>query len=141
FCCEHRTRHITWRPELLGHANGAVALEHVLAVSAEPRDDAAQCARLFASEVEHGDDGASVVETGNATIRFYSKRSLAQHFAGVDLADAPASGLVGLVLETVSLADTRAALAAGGVRSSAIAEGVAIAPADACGVLLVFVER
>ncbi len=141
FCCEHRTRHVTWRPELLGHANGAVALEHVLAVSDDPRGDATQCARLFASEVERGADGANVVDTGNATIRFHSQRSLAERFAGVDLVAAPAAGLVGLALATTSLAKVSSALAAGGVRSSRIAEGIAIPPGEACGVLLVFAER
>ena len=138
FCCEHRTRHVTWRPELLSHANGAVALEHVLAVSDDPRAAAATCARLFAASPSEGDDGAVVVDTGNATIRFHSPRSLAARFDGVDLGGATAVGLVGLSLRTTSAADARAALAAGDVHATETADGIAVAPGDACGVLLVF---
>lgn len=138
FCCEHRTRHVTWRPELLHHANGAVAIEHVLAVSDDPHAAAAACARLFAGTPIASDGGTVVVDTGNATIRFHSPRALAERFAGVDLGGAAAAGLVGLSLRTTSLADARAALAAGGVRATETADGIAVAPGDACGVLLVF---
>ena len=138
FCCEHRTRHVTWRPELLSHANGAVAIEHVLALGEDPRADAAACALLFASEPSERGDGAVVVDTGNATIRFHSPRSFAERFAGVDVADAGSARLVGLVVRTTSLAQARAALAAGDVRAPAVADGIAVAPADGCGVLLVF---
>jgi hypothetical protein len=138
FCCEHRTRHVTWRPELLGHANGAVALEHVLATSDDPRAAAETCARLFASTPSEGDDGAVVVDIGNATIRFHSPRSLAARFDGVDLGGAAAAGLVGLTLRTTSLAKARAALAAGGLRATETGDGIAVAPGDTCGVLLVF---
>jgi len=135
FCCEHRTRHVTWRPELLRHANGAVALEQVLAATSDPAGDAASCAALFAGAPSRGADGAFVVDTGNSTIRFASPSSLAETFKGIELGGA--AGLVGLVLRTTSLAQARAALAAGGVRSVATGAGVAVAPADACGVLLV----
>lgn len=138
FCCEHRTRHVTWRPELLDHANGAVALEHVLAASDDPQSDAAACARLFASTPSEASDGAVVVDTGNATIRFHSQRSLAARFRGVDLAGAATAGLVGLSLRTTSLAKAERAIAGGGVRATETADGIAIAPGDACGVLLVF---
>jgi len=138
FCCEHRTRHVTWRPELLSHANGAVALDHVLAASDDPQAAAAACARLFAASPSAGDDGAVVVDTGNATIRFHSPRALAERFDGVDLGGAAASGLVGLTLRTTSLATARAALAAGGLRATETTGGIAVAPGDACGVLLVF---
>nr|HET7859459.1 VOC family protein [Caldimonas sp.] len=140
FCCEHRTRHVTWRPELLDHANGAVALDHVLAMSEDPRTDAAACARFFAGAATEASDGAVVVETGNATIRFHSQRSLAARFPGVELAAAATAGLVGLSLRTTSLANARRALAAGGVRATPTADGIAVAPGDACGVLLVFAE-
>ena len=58
FCCEHRTRHTTWLPELLHHANGAVGLEHVLAASENPRSDAAHVGRLFATWPKADGDGA-----------------------------------------------------------------------------------
>ena len=138
FCCEHRTRHVTWRPELLRHANAAVALDHVIAASDDPAGDAAACATLFASAPSRGADDAFVVDTGNSTIRFHSQRSLAERFGAA--APAGAAGLVGLVLRTTSLDEARAALAAGGIGSVATADGIAVAAADACGVLLAFAE-
>jgi catechol 2,3-dioxygenase-like lactoylglutathione lyase family enzyme len=140
FCCEHRTRHVTWRPELLRHANGALALDHVLAVSDDPAADALRCGALFASEPTKGSDGAVVVDTGNSTIRFHSARSLAARVAGADLADLRRAGLVGLSLRTASAADAEAALARGGVRAARTPSGIVVAAADACGVLLVFAE-
>ena len=87
------------------------------------------------------DDGAIVVDTGNATIRFHSQRSLAARFRGVDLGGAATTGLVGLALRTTSLAKAEHAIAAGGVRAAPTADGIAVAPGDACGVLLVFAGR
>jgi len=139
FCCEHRTRHITWRPELLHHANGAVALDEVLATAEDPRADAAQVARLFAVAAT-GEDGSFAVATGNSTIRFRTPRALAERFAAIDLAGLRTSGLAGLVLRTRSLADAQAALARGGIGASRTREAIVVAPRDACGVLLVLRE-
>ena len=137
FCCEHRTRHVTWRPELLHHANGAVALDNVLAASEAPAADAARVAALFAREPRAESDGAFVVDTGNGTIRFQTSASLAARFDGVDLAGLRSAGLVGMTLRTRSVADTAAALARGGVRHATTRDGIVVAPGDACGVVLV----
>jgi catechol 2,3-dioxygenase-like lactoylglutathione lyase family enzyme len=140
FCCEHRTRHITWRPELLHHANGAVALDHVLAASEAPEADAAKVGALFAREPRTGSDGAIVVDTGNGTIRFQTPASLAARFAPTDLSELRAGALAGMTLRTRSVAAARAALAAGGIRHATTRDGIVVAPRDACGVLLVLRE-
>lgn len=138
FCCEHRTRHTTWLPDLLHHANGAVGLDHVLAASDDPRGDAATVARLFATAAEAGPDGAWSVETGNSTIRFQSTQALAACFEGIDLAGLPPSGLVGLAVSTRSLADAAAALARGKVAHARTRGGIVVAPREGCGVLIMF---
>ena len=140
FCCEHRTRHITWRPELLHHANGAVGLDEVLAAAEDPRADAARVARLFATEPAADGAGSLVVETGNSAIRFQTPQTLGERFDGVDLSALRPRGLAGLVLRTRSLDDAASALAHGGIRASRTREGVVVAPRDACGVLLVLRE-
>ena len=140
FCCEHRTRHITWRPELLHHANGAVALDDVLAASASPEADAAKVGAVFAREPRAESDGAFVVDTGNGTIRFQAPASLAARFAPADLSGLRSSGLAGMTLRTRSAAAARAALSAGGIRHATTHNGIAVAPRDACGVLLVLRE-
>jgi len=137
FCCEHRTRHITWRPELLHHANGAISLVEVIGASADPRADAATVARLFAAEPSAENDGSFVVETGNSRIRFLTSETLAERFAGTDLSGLRPSGLVALVVATRSVADAESALARGGVRHSRTKDKIVVAPRDACGVLLV----
>jgi len=140
FCCEHRTRHTTWLPQLLRHANGAVALDHVLAASENPRTDAATVGRLFASEPKVNGDGSYEVDTGNSTIRFQTTNALAGRYAGADLAGLNESGLVGLVLRTRSTADAEAALVRGGAAHARTNAGLVVTPRDACGVLLVFSE-
>ena len=138
FCCEHRTRHTTWLPELLQHANGTLALSHVLAASDNPAADAAIVGRLFASEPTTTGDGAYAVDTGNSTIRFETASGLAARYAGADLGGLNASGLVGVVVRTRSMADAEAALARGGAAHTRTPGGIAVTPRDACGVLLLF---
>ena len=137
FCCEHRTRHITWRPELLRHANGALGLDEVLAAAEDPHADAARVARVFATEPVADRESSVVIETGNSTIRFQTPQALADRFEGVDLSALRPRGLAGLVLRTRSLDAAASALARGGIRASRTGEGIVVAPRDACGVLLV----
>jgi hypothetical protein len=138
FCCEHKTRQTTWLPELLRHANGAIALDHVLAASDDPRADAAIVARLFASEPSVDRDGAISVETGNSTIRFQTPAALAARYRGADLAGLHRSGLVGFAVRTRSTADAEAALTRNRVAHARTPAGIAVAPRETCGVLLVF---
>ena len=140
FCCEHRTRHITWRPELLRHANGAVALDDVLAASEDPHADAAALGRVFAREPVAERDGGWSVDTGNSTIHFATPGALAARFEGADLAGLRNGALAGLALRTLSAANAAAALARGGIRHAKTDAGIVVAPRDACGVLIVFHE-
>jgi hypothetical protein len=140
FCCEHRTRHVTWRPELLRHANGAVALDEVLAASEAPAAAAAQLGILFATAPASERDGSFVVDTGNCTIRFATARCHAERFAPADLSELRDPALIGMTLRTSSIAAAAAALARGGVRHARTSAGIAVAPRDGCGVLLVFHE-
>ena len=78
FCCEHRTRHTTWLPELLQHANGAVGLTMCWQTSEDPQADATIVGRLFASEPKATGDGSYAVDTGNSTIRFQTPAGLAR---------------------------------------------------------------
>ena len=139
FCCEHRTRHTTWLPELLRHANGAVALDHVMSASDDPRADAARVGRLFASEPKADADGSYEVDTGNSTIRFQTAQTLAARYAGADLAGLNASGLVGLAVRTSSTGAAEAVLARRAVGHARTGAGVVVPPREACGVLLVVI--
>ena len=48
FMCEHRTRDMVWRPELMEHPNGARGLAGIVAVRSDPEPAARAFARLFA---------------------------------------------------------------------------------------------
>jgi catechol 2,3-dioxygenase-like lactoylglutathione lyase family enzyme len=133
FCCEHRTRHITWLPELLRHANGAVALDHLLAASEDPRADAARVARLFAVTPEVEPDGATSTP---ATARSASDRAGAYaRYGATDRASLSGSRMV---LRTGSLAEAATALARGGVAHARTPSSIVVAPREACGILIVF---
>lgn len=138
FCCEHRTRHTTWLPDLLHHANGAVALDHVLVTSDDPRGDATTLARLFATTPLARADAGWSVETGNSTVRFQTAQALADRFEGADLDGLLPSGLVGLAISTRSLADATAVLARAEVAHARTRAGIVVAPREASGVLIVF---
>ncbi|HEX4235642.1 MAG TPA: VOC family protein [Caldimonas sp.] len=140
FCCEHRTRHVTWRPELLRHPNGAVALDEVLATSDAPAAAAAALGTLFSTTPVSERDGSCLVDTGNSTIRFATACSLAERFAPIGLSQLRAAALVGLTLRTSSIAAAEAALVRSGTRHAKVTGGIAVAPEDACGALLVFRE-
>jgi catechol 2,3-dioxygenase-like lactoylglutathione lyase family enzyme len=140
FCCEHRTRHTTWLPDLLQHENGAYALNHVLAASADPRADAERLGRVFAREPECAQDGRWTVDTGNSTIVFQTREALARQHAGIDLAGLPDSGLAGLAVRTRSAGKVEGVLQRGAIAHARTPAGVAVAPADACGALLVFMD-
>src|SRR4029079_19335079 len=65
FACQHKTRNTVWIPELMGHANGAQRLRHVLIVSPEPAADAAHLSRLVDRPVGAEPDGAVAVPSGS----------------------------------------------------------------------------
>lgn len=67
FLCQHHTRDVVWRPEYVGHANGATGLAAVIVAADDPEAVAAPYARLFGSNVEpHG--AVRVVQTGSTPI-------------------------------------------------------------------------
>jgi catechol 2,3-dioxygenase-like lactoylglutathione lyase family enzyme len=140
FCCEHRTRHTTWLPDLLQHENGAYALNHVLATSDDPAAAARTIGGIFASAPVATSDGGWSVDTGNSTIVFQQRDALARRHPGLDLAGLPRAGLAGFAVRTRSGGKVEGVLQRGGVGHARSAAGVAVAPADACGALVVFMD-
>ena len=140
FCCEHRTRHTTWLPDLLQHENGAYALNHVLATSDDPQSDAGTLGRLLASEPTATSDGAWSVDTGNSTIVFQSRDALSVRHPGVALSGLPRAGLAGFAVRTRSGGNVEGVLQRSGVAHARSAAGIAVAPGDACGALVVFMD-
>jgi hypothetical protein len=139
FACQHKTRETVWIPQLQQHANAAMGLRQVLAVSPEPAKAAAHLARMIDGEVRTEPDGAVAVPSGSdrADFVFLTKDQLARRYRGVALAGLPERGGAGLVLATGNIAAAEKAIGNSGVRSGG---SVIVAPAAANGVLLDFVS-
>jgi hypothetical protein len=139
FACQHKTRETVWIPELMRHANGAKRLKQVLIVSTEPSDDAAHLGRLIDRAVRKEPDGALAVPSGSerADFVFLNRVQLGRRYPGVSLAGLPERGGAGLVIATSDIAAAEKAVGSSGVHSGS---AFCVAPAEANGTLLAFVE-
>ncbi|GAB4169956.1 MAG: VOC family protein [Thalassobaculales bacterium] len=140
FVCGHLTRDAVWLPSLQRHPNTATALAELLVCCSEPHAVAAPYREFLKSVVNHP-DGSATVDTGNTPIRFVTPARVAARHPWLDrsvYAGLAAEGpfVLGLAVTVADLAAARAVLAAAGVTTHATAGGIAVAPADACGVVL-----
>lgn len=137
FMCRHKTRDMVWRPELMTHANGAVALSAVIAEAADPAAAAAGYARLFAAGAVEAMPGGARVATGadSAEILFLTRAALEEMYPA-DLSSLPKGAFAALRIATADMAAARAAVGAAPVFDTAA--GFAVAPAAACGTVLEF---
>ncbi len=140
FACQHKTRHTVWIPELQKHANTAKAIAHVVAVSPDPKADAAHLAKMIDGELRNGADGGFAVPSGpdRADFVFVTRDQLAGKYPGVSLSGLPERGGAALVLKVADLAAAETAVGAIGVKS---AKAIVVPPAAANGVLLAFVAE
>ncbi|MEO1102886.1 MAG: VOC family protein [Pseudomonadota bacterium] len=141
FMCQHHTPQTVWVPELLNHANGAVGLAGVVAVSDDPAALGEEFARLYAAGAVHPADGGVRVETGagSAPIFVMTPQALAAAYPGIDVTGMPKAGYAVMRVATEDLGKARSVLATAGVTALATSAGVAVAPADASGMVLEFV--
>jgi hypothetical protein len=138
FACQHKTRETVWIPELMKHTNGAKRLRQVLLVAPEPEKEASHLSRLIDGSPRSEADGAITVPSGGdrADFVFMSREQLGQRYPGVQLADLPERGAVGLVI-AADLGKAEKALGTAGVRSG---QSLCVPPASANGTLLAFVS-
>lgn len=143
FMCQHRTRETVWVPELMRHANGAKALSALVTTSQSPAADANAYANLFAAGSVSAVNKGAVVRTGgrSASIFVLSPSALAARYKGMDLAALPKTGHSAMVVETHSLDQAAGILGQAGVAAHRTADGLAVAPGDACGLIVEFVEH
>src|SRR5450631_1446368 len=121
------------------HANGAKRLKQVLIVSTGPAEDAAHLGRMIDCEIRAEPDGAIAVPSGSdrADFIFLTKDQLGRRYPGVSLAGLPERGGAGLVIATSDLKAAEKAVGSSGVHSGS---AVCVAPAEANGTLLAFVN-
>ena len=141
FMCQHRTPETIWLPELLTHPNTACGLDGVLALSDDPQTDAARFARLWAGGRVMMSAGGATVDTGpdSAPLSLLTRAALAGLYPGLDLDQTPKGAFTALRIRVRDMGAASACLDAAGITPVATTLGLAVAPQDACGMILEFV--
>ncbi len=132
FHIKHLTREVIWQPQLLKHANGAMALDEVMIHVT----DLAEAARRF--ERQLGVRGAGV---GGARVFSLPRgRCVLVDSTALPRPDAPkAPGVIGITVRTASLDAAERLLRTNGVVHARQGDRIAVGPREACGVFLTFV--
>ena len=145
FMCQHKTRDMVWRPELMTHANGAIALAGVVVASASPEETARGFARLFAARHVQGADNTFAVTTGDksATITCMTPAAITEYYAGMDAAKILRGDFAALQIAVDDIAKTQAHLQSKsiGFVKNRSGKSVFVSPTDAGGTLMEFVQR
>jgi hypothetical protein len=137
FVCEHLTRASVWLPELMEHANGAVALASVTVVSDDLDGLPGAYERLLGAGRATRSDDDVVVDTGSAPIRFSRQEVFAGRYPGIRLVEAAPPYPAALGFRVRDLTATKRALA--GVHTIELGPALCVPPEGACGVLVEFV--
>lgn len=131
FHIKHLTRDAIWQPQLLKHANGAVALDEVVIHVA----DLGEAARRFERQL-------GVRGSGNGGTRSFTLprgRCVLVDSTALPRADAPkAPAVVGITVTTSSLDQTEKLLKEKGVIHSRHGGRLLVDPKETCGVFLTF---
>lgn len=139
FMCQHRTRDMVWRPELMEHENGARGLAGMIAAVAAPEAVAGRYARLFAQGAVEPAQGGFMVRTGSAPLHFLEEAALAARYPGLDTGATPRGAFAALQIAVAETGPARAVLEAAGIPFVRTAGGIAVDPAHASGTVLEFV--
>jgi catechol 2,3-dioxygenase-like lactoylglutathione lyase family enzyme len=133
FAIRHVTPDLLWKPALLAHPNGALALDALTVAVAKPDDFARRLGRLL-SVTPRAEDGL-VLELAAGRVRVVGADWLAARVPGV----APALPYIaGIGLRVADLGRTAALLAANGVAHRRESGSIMIDPGQACGAFLEF---
>ena len=141
FMCQHHTRDMVWRPELMRHENGAIALAGAVAVVGDPERAARRYARLFADGSVASRDGGFVVQTGSIPITFLAPQALASRHPGLDIARTPKNAFAILQIEVDNLDKPRNILERNGIDIHETASSVCVYAEAASGVAIEFIAR
>lgn len=143
FMCQHKTRGMVWRPELLTHANGARALAGIVVASETPRETADAYARLFAGGRVCASEKGFRVATGekSAAVLCMTPAAISEYYSGIDLEPVFRRDFAALQIAVADIDAARALL-----RSRAVAfqngreKNLFISPVDAGGAVLELIE-
>ncbi|ORE93573.1 hypothetical protein ATO13_12886 [Stappia sp. 22II-S9-Z10] len=140
FMCQHKTPETVWLPELLNHPNTASGLAAILTVADDPAGDAAGFARLWAAGAVSEADGIFTVATGanSADLLVMAPERMAALYPGIDLSGTAKGAFTAMRLKVGDIGAAAGCLAATGVTAHQTALGIAVDPADACGLVVEF---
>jgi hypothetical protein len=139
--CQHLTPELLRRPDWLKHPNGAVGVAGLTGVVEDLPAAAATHRRWFGESAIGLENDESTIRVGRHFIRLTTAAKLKSMFA-----EAVASSLlrlprlVAVTLETANLSKTEQFLSSKGVRRRRESNSLIIAPSEACGVIIEFVE-
>jgi hypothetical protein len=137
YFCQHLTPELVWRPEWRDHPNGALSVARLVIAAADPEAASGLYRRLFGAGSVTAVPGGVMLALRAARIDLFTPERVAAEFGeGRD-----GDGMAALTLKTRSLAQTRWALAAGGVPPLRDEPDRVVVPAAAAfGAMLEFVE-
>lgn len=138
--CEHLTPELLWRPELLQHANGALAIHTITAVHENPASTLDFYRELFGqAEITAGGD--LLADCRSTRLRLVTPARLKQVWPEIAPDFVPGEPLLaGVTLATSDLAAARRVLQDAGIAGFATPSGgVAVPAADAYGAVVEFV--
>lgn len=138
--CQYRTLHYYLRPEWLEHSNGALHLTRVFALSAEPGVVASYYERVFSTRARVT-QGLQELGPGRCLLTIGDRRSLAALLPQRWLPEQRGSATyIGFEVRVRSLAGLRQTLRDRGVVFAEHDGALVVAPSDACGNVLRFVQ-
>lgn len=142
FMCEHITRNMVWRNELLSHKNGAIGLRSITVLSPSPETAAKVYARLFADSAIEAEKGIFSIHTGDASadIIIMDEENLEKRFSTLGKITTPSNAYASLAIHVDRLDKTQAVLHKNGVDYIETPQNsVAISPAFSTGTIIEFV--
>lgn len=138
FACQHFTRDVVWRPELVRHAVGATAIAALAVVVEDAARAASDYAKVFGGSPQPIDEGV-LVQTGSAPIALASRWKLGHRLHGVGLPLRARPLVAALFIRVADRAHAADVLRRNGVQAVALADGsFAVSAEDAHGVAVVF---
>lgn len=134
---EHLTRDVLWQPRLLDHPNGAVGIDAVYFVVADPEATTRKFAPLFSDKIERL-PGVVKLTLDRGTLWLTEEKAWRERVPGGFVPPVPSPAGFGIRVESIDA--TRKYFESNGVRVHAgmNASQLWVAPEDACGAAIQF---
>lgn len=139
FLCQHHTRDLVWRPELMSHANGAAHVAGITIAAAAPGDLGAAYERLLGRAFVHPHPGGIALDVRGTRIWILTPDYIAARL-GRDVPAGRTPAAIGLSLTVRDLGATRRHLAAREIPFASFGRrSVAVGPTWTAGLHLEFI--